>query len=174
LQISVFRLCFGAPLVANIGLHFGRGAQEAVMTPQRRTVRGAFTALGAVATAALVLGLAPSSAGAHTAEQQLASDLGAGNGPAAAAVIVTAGMSHQPAVLSAAIYDGVLIALPQHRGDAFAHAVAYALPHGGVSITDASITFGLTAGKGVAGGLTFEETHVGIETVTLTYLAYLN
>jgi len=117
--------------------------------------------------------LVASPAGAVTAAQQAATDLGNGDGAGAAAIIAHAGFAKQPVQLAGIIYQGGLKAVARHNGDAYAKAVAYAFVHGGVSLLTVSETFGVAGTEAVAGGLTTEEAAAGVEAIVLTYAAYL-
>ncbi|KAA9160528.1 hypothetical protein FPZ12_016985 [Amycolatopsis acidicola] len=119
-----------------------------------------------------LLAAAPANAATTDPGTQVAESLAAGDGEAAAAAIQAQRLDTKPAELGHIIVEGGHIAVSAHTGDQFRDAVAYAFPHGGVSLSQALVTFGLAGKEVVTTGVTPDEALVGGETIAQTVEAY--
>lgn len=110
--------------------------------------------------------------GTPSAADLAASDLAAGDGAGAAGQIRAGGLANDPTVLANILYQGGLYAVESGSGDAYARAVAYALPHGGVTLATANVTFGIAGFQAGSGMLSPAELSAGSQAIALTYVAY--
>jgi hypothetical protein len=130
-------------------------------------------ALGSAALAAAIAILPAAGARATTREDTLIGYLTDGDGLAAAQAITADGYQASATILGDAIFRAGIAAVDGGHTDAFAQAVAWALPHGRVSAVVANAAFVKAASTAATHGLTGGQVQAGAQAVTLTNEAYL-
>jgi len=111
-------------------------------------------------------------ASANTPAGQVGLALAKGDKEGAVALLKKFTLVADPKALAELLWLGGIASSDANTGQIFAKTVAYAFPHAGVSIGDASTSFQFAATRAAEQGVTFEQGAIGFRAITETYAAY--